>query len=122
MQLASRTIRTAKYNEVGQSLLESVNKNPEKMKPLAEIVSVKDGMFANTDNIISVLVDGKPKYLQINDKALLDAMNGLPKRIHDVPFVTALTQAVKNTITQKNPIFGIRNFFARCSHFICLRE
>lgn len=109
MQLVNRTIRTAKYNEVGQQLLEKVKAKPQTMKRYAEIIPVKDGMFANTDNVISVLVDGKPQYLKINDKALLDAMNGLPKRINDIPYVTTLTNAVKDSITGKNPLFGVFN-------------
>lgn len=109
MQLVNRTIRTAKYNEVGKSLLEAVQKNPAKAKKYAEVVPVKEGMFTDKDNIISVLVNGKPQYLKINDKMLLDAMNGLPKRINDIPYVTALTQGVKDTITSKNPLFGVFN-------------
>lgn len=109
MNLVSKVVRTAKYNEVGQSLLNSVRSNPEKLKPFAEVISVKDGMFANTDNVISVLENGKANYLRINDKALLDAMNGLPKSIGNVPYVTALTNGIKGLITQKNPLFAIRN-------------
>jgi hypothetical protein len=109
MNLVNRTIRAAKYNEVGQSLLKSVRNNPEKLKPFAEEITVKEGMFANTDNVISVLENGKAKYLRINDKALLDAMNGLPKSIGNVPYVTALTNGIKSLITQKNPLFAIRN-------------
>jgi hypothetical protein len=109
MNLVNRTIRTAKYNEVGQSLLNTVRENPEKMKQFAEVIPVKDGMFANTDNIITVLEDGKPTYLKINNKPLLDAMNGLPKSIGNIPVLTATTNAIKGLITQKNPIFAVRN-------------
>jgi len=111
MQLVNRTVRAAKYNEVGQSLLESVRTSPEKMKPLAEVVATKDGMFANTDNVISVLEDGKPTYLKINDKMLLDSMNGLPKSIGKIPVLDTLTNGFKGLITQKNPLFAIRNIF-----------
>lgn len=111
MNLVSRTVRTAKYNEVGQSLLTTVRENHEKMKQFAEIIPTKDGMFANTDNIITVLEKGKPTYLQINNKMLLDSMNGLPKSIGNIPVLSTLTEGFKGLITQKNPIFAIRNIF-----------
>lgn len=111
MQLVNRTVRTAKYNEVGQSLLTAVKENPTKMKQFAEVMPTKDGMFANTDNVISVLVDGKPTYLKINDKMLLDSMNGLPKSIGNIPVLSTLTNGFKNLITQKNPLFAVRNIF-----------
>jgi hypothetical protein len=111
MQLVSKVVRTAKYNEVGQSLLSAVKSSPEKMKPFAEVIPTKDGMFANTDNVISVLVDGKAQYLKINDKMLLDAMNGLPKAIGHIPVLDTLTNGFKSLITQKNPFFAFRNIF-----------
>ena len=111
MQLVNRTIRTAKYNEVGQSLLTAVKENPAKMKQFAEILPSKDGMSTNTDNVISVLVDGKSIYVQINNKMLLDSMNGLPKSIGNIPVLSTLTNGFKGLITQKNPLFAIRNIF-----------
>jgi hypothetical protein len=111
MNLVNRTIRTAKYNEVGQSLLESVRAKPEKLKAIAEIIPTQEGMFSNVDNVIHVLEDGKPVYLQINDKALLDAMNGLPKTIGNIPVISTLVNGFKSLITQKNPIFALRNIF-----------
>jgi hypothetical protein len=109
MNLVNRTIRTAKYNQVGQSLLESFRKEPEKLKEIAEIIPTKEGMFSNLDNVITVLEDGKPVYIKINHKPLLDALNGLPKSINNVKYLTALTNGVKSLITQKNPIFAIMN-------------
>jgi len=111
MNLVSKVVRTAKYNEVGQALLNDVKSSPEKMKQFAEVIPVKDGMFANTDNVISVLVDGKAQYLKINYKPLLDAMNGLPKSIGHIPVLDTLTTGFKSLITQKNPFFALRNIF-----------
>lgn len=111
MKLVDRTIRTAKYNEVGQSLLNSVRQTPVKLKSLAEVIKTKDGMFSNKDNIITILEDGKPVYLQINDKRFLDAMNGLPKSIGEIPVLSTLTNGFKQLITQSNPIFAVRNIF-----------
>lgn len=109
MHLVDRTVRTAKFNEVGQALLRQVRENPAKMQKWAEEVPVKEGMFANTDNVVSVLENGKPSYLRINDKMLLESMTGLPKAVKDIPGLTSATQLVKDTITTKNPLFGVFN-------------
>lgn len=108
MELVNRTIRTAKYNKVGQELLNTVRKDPAKAQKFAEIMPTQKGMF-NADNVISVLENGKPVYLKINHKPLLEVMVGLPKRVNDIPYLTAATNAVKGTITTNNPIFGITN-------------
>jgi hypothetical protein len=111
MNLVNRTVRTAKYNEVGQTLANSIRKAPEKLRPLAEIIPSKDGMFSNVDNIVTVMENGKPTFLQINDKMLLDTLNGLHKSLGNIKFVTALNNTFKSLITQKNPLFAIRNIF-----------
>lgn len=109
INLVDRTVKTARYNEVGQSLLDSVRKQPEKLKALAEVIAPKDGMFSNVDNIVTVLEKGKPVYLQINDKALLDSLKGLPKVVNNAPVMRKISNVYKSLITQKNPIFAIRN-------------
>lgn len=106
MNLVNRTVRTEKYNEVGQELLKSVR---EGKTDLAEIIPAADGMFANTDNIVTVLEGGKPVYLRINDKELLDALEGLPKTVNNLPGLRKVTGKYKALITQKNPIFAARN-------------
>jgi hypothetical protein len=105
MNLVNRTIRTAKYNDVGKSLLDAVRAKPE-LKALAEIVP--DG---NLDNVVTVLENGKPVYLKINDKPLLDLLNGLPKSTLNVKVLSDITNVFKGLITQKNPIFAVRNIF-----------
>lgn len=111
MNLVNRTIRTAKYNEVGQTLLDTVRKNPEKMKQFAEEIPIKDGMFANTDNIVTVLENGKPVYLKINNIDLLQSLNAVPKQINNIKYLSSVMNLYKGLITQKNPIFAIRNIF-----------
>ena len=108
MQLVDRTIRTAKYNEVGQELLKQIRTNPEKAGRFAQILPNGKG-FTVTPDIVTVLENGKPTYVKIKDPALLDAMLGLPQSVNDVKYVTTLTQGVKGLITQKNPIFAVRN-------------
>jgi hypothetical protein len=106
MGLVNRTVRTARYNEVGQELLKSVR---EGKTDLAEIIPAKEGMFANTDNIVTVLENGKPTYLRINDKRLLDALEGLPKTVNNLAGLRKVTGIYKGLITQKNPLFAVRN-------------
>lgn len=108
MQLVDRTIRTAKYNEVGQELLKQIRTNPEKAGRFAQILPNGKG-FTITPDIVTVLENGKPTYVKIKDPALLDAMLGLPQSVNDVKYITTLTQGVKGLITQKNPIFAVRN-------------
>lgn len=108
MQLVDRTIRTAKYNEVGQELLKQIRTNPEKAGRFAQELPNGKG-FTITPDIVTVLENGKPTYVKIKDPALLDAMLGLPQSVNDVKYVTTLTQGVKGLITQKNPIFAVRN-------------
>ena len=109
MNLVSRTVKTARYNEVGQSLLDSIRKQPEKLKSLAEVITPKDGMFSNVDNIVTVLENGKPVYLQINDKALLDSLKGLPKMVNNAQAMRKISNVYKSLITTKNPLFAVGN-------------
>lgn len=111
MNLVNRTVRIARYNEVAQSLLESVRKQPEKLKELAEIIPATEGMFNNVDNIVTVMENGKPVYLKINNKELLDALKGLPKIINNAKVVRWFTNKFKALVTNKNPLFAIRNIF-----------
>lgn len=107
MNLINTTVRKAKYNEVGQSLLEAVRKNPEALSKYAEIIEKP----ANLDNIVTVLEGGEPVYLKINDKSLLESLEGMYKN-NDGAITQAarkVTGIYKGLITQKNPVFAIRN-------------
>lgn len=109
MNLVNRTVRKARYNEVGQSLVDSIRKQPDRLKGLAEIIKPKDGMFSNLDNIVTIMESGKPTYLQVNDKNLLDALKNINKNSNDFALAKKATNIFKSLITQKNPIFAIRN-------------
>jgi hypothetical protein len=111
MNLVNRTVRTAKYNEVGKSLLDSIRKNPEELKKYAEVIPSSEGSKAITDNVVTVLENGKAVYMRINNKALLDAMNNVPKIINNAKAMRAVTGVFKSLITQKNPLFAFRNIF-----------
>jgi len=103
-----RTIKTAKNNEVGQNLVDSIRSNPTTLGKYAEIVGEPKG---NVSNIVRVLEKGKPVYVKINDLGLLKAMENLNKT--DVGNVEAVakkaTNIFKQLITQKNPVFALRN-------------
>ncbi len=107
MNLVNSTVRKARYNQVGQGLVEAIQKNPTELKKFAEIVT------DNTDgnNVVKVLVQGNPIYVKINDKPLLESLEGLYKASGDQVdnFFRKITNNYKQLITQKNPVFSIRN-------------
>ena len=107
VNLATKTVRTAKMNEVGQELVKAVRQNPA-MSNLASIVAKPD---TNVDNIVRVLENGEPVYVEIYDKQLLEMV----EQIHS-PEYGAITEVVKRfnggvkaLITSKNPLFAITN-------------
>ena len=106
--MVARTVKSAKNNEVGQNLVNSIRKNPTTLGKYAEIVAEPKG---NVSNIVRVLEKGQPTYVKINDLGLLKAMENLNKT--DVGNVEAVakkaTNIFKQLITQKNPVFAIRN-------------
>lgn len=138
IELANKTIRTAKNNEVGQYILDAIKANPEDTKAFASIVEepktgienlsavegengiegVIDNMdkqFANVDkskpNVVRVMVNGEPTYIKIHDKNFLDAVTGLSKGVTDAEAFGKkyLTGWFKALITQYNPLFTIKN-------------
>lgn len=107
VNLATKTVRTAKMNEVGQELVKAVRQNPA-MSNLASIVAKPDN---NVDNVVRVLDNGEPVYVEIHNKQLLEMI----EQIHS-PEYGALTEVVKKfnggvkaLITSKNPLFAITN-------------
>lgn len=111
MNLVNRTVRTSKYNEVGRSVLDAVEQNPEGLKDLAEVIPEEAIPKTKTDNIVRVLNDGEPTYLKINNKNLLGALNNINKsNLDDIDNVVKKTvNAFKSLITTKNPLFAVSN-------------
>lgn len=111
MNLVNRTVRTARYNEVGQSMLNEIRQNPEKIKGFAKIIPKGVPINSNVKNIVSVLEDGKPVNIQINDKSLLKALKKLNQsNSGDIEKAAKeVTNVFKSLITQKNPFFAVRN-------------
>jgi hypothetical protein len=107
-EMVERTVKSAKNNEVFQSMVNSLRNNPEELKGFAEIVGEPNG---NAANVVRVLEKGKPTYVQINDEDLLKNVLNLNKT-NAGKFERGLRATMnvpKALITHKNPLFGIKN-------------
>ncbi|MDP4147499.1 MAG: hypothetical protein Q8936_24025, partial [Bacillota bacterium] len=108
--LVDSTVRRARYNEVGQKLLNYAENNPTNESVV--VIRNPDNINSNVNNIVSVLENGEKKYLEINDKNLLDALNNIYKSNDLNGFEQGLktaNNAFKSLITTKNPVFAFRN-------------
>lgn len=61
------------------------------------------------DNIVRVMIDGEPKYIQINDKPLLEAITAMGPDASNVvmDFFGKVTGAFKTLTTGVNPVFSL---------------
>lgn len=137
MELIDKTVKASKYNEVGQSIVEEIRKNPDKLKIWGEIIEepstmkmVKDidieetmdeftkqydALFKkeklNAPNVVRVMENGKPVYLKVNDKDFFEAITGLTRsKLGDAEKIAKyITTPFKSLITTKNPVFAVRN-------------
>jgi hypothetical protein len=111
MQLVNKTVRTAKYNEVGQSMLEELRKSPGELKHLAEIIPDTEIINPKVNNVVTVLEGGKPVNVRVNNRELLEALQGITKaNTGDIEAaVKKGTNVFKSLITTKNPVFAVRN-------------
>lgn len=138
MRLVDKTVKAAKYNEVGQTIVKAVREDPAGLKQWAEIVEDADApditktatsegiegvmdefvdqydkpkVKLNQKNIVRVMENGKPVYLKINDKDFLESVTGLINYNPGVAEKIArkVTGPYKALITGKNPIFAVRN-------------
>lgn len=111
MHLVNRTVRSAKYNEVGQQVLNAVRKDPVNMAKYAEIIKNPDKVDKTAGNIVKVFENGEPTWMKINDKPLLTSLENVNKTgVGDVlGKVQKVTNVYKSLITTKNPIFAAKN-------------
>ncbi len=159
MNLVNRTVRTARYNEVGQNLVKALEADPEGLRKFAEIIPETElvpnpkykkemnlkkfapGMDAegsgltpfksqvkntepefierpveinaNDKSIVSVLVNGKPVNVKVNDENLLESLHSVFKNPNlndwEKNIAKPLTNAFKALITTKNPLFTVSN-------------
>jgi len=145
MNLVNKTVRNARYNQVGQEMINALRENPQKLSEFAEIIPTKQSMIddintimqeegaeglalfldqqydsvfnkankgtSNTDNIVTVLENGVPIQVKINNKDLLETLNGMYKsqtgELENI--AKKATGVFKSLITQKNPLFAIKN-------------
>lgn len=107
VQLVTKTVRTAKMNEVGQELVKAIQSNAA----MNEIASIVDKPDINVDNVVRVLVDGEPLFVEVHNKQLLEML----EQVHTAEFdkvtevVRKINGGVKQLITSKNPLFAITN-------------
>ena len=107
VQLVTKTVRTAKMNEVGQELVKAIQSNAA----MNEIASIVDKPDINVDNVVRVLVDGEPVFVEVHNKQLLEML----EQVHTAEFdkvtevVRKINGGVKQLITSKNPLFAISN-------------
>lgn len=114
MGLVDRTVKAARYNEVGQAILNAIRRNPEKLKPWAEIVETKDELLKDINKTLAD--EGIEGVIQkfneqfdavfnpskgMNKKNIVRVMeNGKPVyiRINNKDFLEAITGLTKSQI------------------------
>lgn len=129
-------VKTAKRNEVMQTFIKNVQKNPEAFKDIAEIVPTKetpqsvldtlnkdgvDGVLEQFNqgfeqkpdltkgNVLFGLVDGKKVHVKVHDPQLLEALTNLQPKAQNIVIqsVGQLTRVMKNLTTGINPVFSL---------------
>ena len=107
-------VKTAKRNEVAQNLYKMMEKYPDEMADAwGRIVKVKPG-DPHKPNVITARVNGKEVSMELNNPALLDAMECLSKQGQDVvtELARSATGIMKTLTTGVNPFFAVgRNIF-----------
>jgi hypothetical protein len=134
-------VKTAKRNEVMQTLINNIKQNPKAFKDWAEIVqtdktpeSIKetlqnegvDGVLSEFNkgfeqkpdltkgNIVRGLIDGKPVHVRVHDPELLDALTNLQPKAQNLVIhaLGQVTRVMKTLTTGINPVFSLtRNIF-----------
>lgn len=122
INLVSRTVRSARMNEVGQLFVDVIRRNPEGMEPIAELVKAPK---ANVDNVMRVLVKGEPVYVKVNDAAVLDSLAQL-SAVRDLSTLekvsSKITGFMKSAITTNNPVFGLLNGFRDIQTYLAMSQ
>ena len=110
--MVNNTVKKARQNQVGQLLYDKITAEPNKFSQKAEIVSAQEAANTSADNIVEVLIDGKPVHIRIKYKPLLTALRGLNNAsiANNFKGIKAANKLFKSLITQDNPIFAVFNF------------
>lgn len=141
----AKYVKTAKQNEVSQTLYRNILKNPEAFKAWGEVVHDQpnadvnqmlhdegiDGVLNEVTksfeqkpdltkgNIVSALVDGQRVHMRIHDPQLLEALTNLSPHAQNFVMDTVgkVTKFMKVVTTGLNPVFGLtRNIFRDIPH------
>lgn len=133
-KLINRTVKSARENEVYQSILNAVEKNPEGMKAqgitltktgqdtLSELKNVNGiedmanfeqlKLDAKKGNVLTVMVQGKPVSLRIDNPRVINSI----KELHTGHVAGPIEKVARKTtgpfkalITGQNPIFAAKN-------------
>lgn len=141
INLTDRFVKASRNNEVGLGLLNTIRKNPEAMTRFAEEIPTNQGIIDEINNIIktdgiegltnkigeqfdktvtktkdmgnivTVMENGKPVQMKINDPELLRSLRGMtesqPGTLERIG--RTFTNPFKTVVTGKNPIFAVRN-------------
>lgn len=137
----AKYVKTAKRNEVMQTVIDNLQKDPEAFKGFAEIVPTKDtpqdimetlkndgveGLLENFNtgfeqkpdltkgNVLFGIKDGKKVHVKVHDPELLEALTNLQPQAQNVVIhaVGQLTRMMKTLTTGINPVFSLtRNIF-----------
>lgn len=134
-------VKAAKRNKVGQLLYQQVADNPDAFKGIAEIVQhepkqkpevpgneptdIMDDLADTAEtfskpkldrnNVVRVMMNGKPAYLKINEKPLLDTLQavGPENSVAVMDFLGKITGVFKNLTTGSNPVFSLTRNIVR---------
>lgn len=137
IEYTDRYVKTAKRNEVMQTVYNNLMKNPEELDGFATVLKREkidpnsigedgiDGLISSLDdefnkallkktdldkdNVISALVNGERVYMKVNDPDFLDALTNLTPQAQNAVIEASrkVTGAMKLLTTGVNPIFGL---------------
>jgi hypothetical protein len=137
IEYTDRYVKTARRNEVMQTIYRQLQKNPDELDGFGTILKREkvqqkdiagDGVSSllddldqeynramlkksdlDKDNVISALVDGERVYMKIEDPDFLDAIVNLSPQARNAVIEASrkVTNTMKNLTTGINPIFGL---------------
>ena len=116
IRMVDKTVKTAKYNEVGKSFVEDIING--KASGIARIIEGE--IPTNRNDIVTVLIDGKKVGIEIDEKGVIDALENLYKnKDGDVTKAARYaTNKFKSLITQYNPFFSVFNAFRDLQNYM----
>jgi hypothetical protein len=112
MNLVNKTVRAARRNEVGQTVLKAIEDNP-KLSKFAEVVPATEKLNPNVNNVVTVLVKGEPVHIRFTQEGqpILESLQAINKYADVLPaeILRKFNTGFKGLITTYNPVFALRN-------------